>query len=187
VRATEPTEGFGCAAPGAGAVQARARYETPGAGPLISNGAPRVVAEVHSYDSLHRALRDRWNDRGYAIEHANEVIGLPARFLNKVLGLNPERGITMTAVWSILSGFGLKMLLVEDPDAIQRFESRFRRRNPDVVRLSQTHFVMTHKRWTLIAKLGRSRRWEGKTKQERVAAARHAANARWHGRNGGGR
>jgi hypothetical protein len=188
VRAIDPAHGVDCAAQGAGVSAARERwYETVGAGSPTSNGAPRVVVEVHSYDSLHRALRDRWNDRGYAIEHANEIIGLSARFLNKALGLNPERGITMTTVWSMLSGFGLKMLLVEDPDAIQRFESRIKRRNPDVVRLSETHYVMTHKKWAQIAKLGRSRRWEGKSKQERVAAARHAANACWGRTNGGGR
>lgn len=173
MRAIEPQgEDEIAAAPGSGAVQAQAGYETIGA-------APSIIAEVSNYDDLHQALRARWNDRGYVIEHATEVIGLSARFLNKALGLNPERQITMTTLWSILSGFGLKILLVEDPGAIEKHESRIKRRDETLVRLSQTHYVMTDRRWAQIAKLGRARRWQGKTKREKVEAARRAANARW--------
>jgi hypothetical protein len=177
----EMARGEIAAAPGSASEEA----QQAGGFETIAGAPATFVADVGSYDVLHRALRARWHGRGYAIEHANEVIGLAARFLNKALGLNPERQITMTTLWPILSGFGLKLVLVDDPDAIEKFESRIKRRDETLVRLTQTHYTMTNRRWAQIAKMGRKARWEGKSKAERVAAARHAAHARWGRGNGG--
>lgn len=146
--------------------------------------APTVIAEFNSWESLRAALRKRWNDRGYAIEDANERIGLPARFLNRILAPNSAAtGQTKYISWDtlppILLGFGLKCILVEDPEAVERYESLIKRRNPNLVRQSETYFVMTDKRWAKISRLGRERRWKGKTKKERSAAARHAITERW--------
>lgn len=157
---------------------------------MAKNSTPQVngqkiIGEFNSWEGFRDALRKRWNERGYAIEDANDKIGLPARYLNRLLapndaGYDQAKQITWNTFLPIMLGFGVKCLLVEDAEAIERYEKHIRRRNGKLVRPSRTHYAMTDRRWARIRKLGSKKRWAGTTKEQRSAAARHAALIRWN-------
>jgi hypothetical protein len=164
--ATEPAEGFGCAAPGAGASAARERgYEIVGAGP-----AP--LASFSDYAGLHAALRAA-------------RVGAPKGYFSKVLAPRGERKLTMQSMGWALNGLGLQCLLVDDPEMLEQIKNRLEQRDGKVVRSNAVHIVLSTRFLREIGRKGAE--VSNARRRQRKEAARHAALARWHGRNGGGR
>jgi hypothetical protein len=177
--ATEPAEGFGCAAPGAGASAARERgYEIVGAGP-----AP--LASFSDYAGLHAALRAAREMRNISFDTLDEIVGAPKGYFSKVLAPRGERKLTMQSMGWALNGLGLQCLLVDDPEMLEQIKNRLEQRDGKVVRSNAVHIVLSTRFLREIGRKGAE--VSNARRRQRKEAARHAALARWHGRNGGGR
>lgn len=142
---------------------------------------PRIIAEFNDYDSLRTALRMRWEERGYALEDAAEKIGLPARFLSKVFGPNPSKRLTMDTFGLVMMGFGLKCQVVEDPQAIERFERLLRRANPveALKAKAKVHLVVTNKHLRKIGRKGGLNSRKRMTAKQASELGRRSILIRW--------
>ena len=98
--------------------------------------ANAVLAEVHTYDELQAALRaralaldvvidSRCSPRIHRKEALDGVAGLPAGYSSKVLAGRKRAG--RTSLGALLSALGLKLLVVEDPEALARFTTQIAR------------------------------------------------------------
>jgi hypothetical protein len=88
------------------------------------NAAPIAV---DSYEQLLQTLRDRMAALDTSFEQVESVSGIGDRYLNRVLGPHPTKGIG-PVTFSIFAALGLRLVLVEDPQLLGRVRDRLRRR-----------------------------------------------------------
>lgn len=88
----------------------------------------RQIAVVTSYSDLHAALRARADelDRPRAVIDA--CAGFEDGYASKLLAPVPIKGIGPQTLGPLLTVLGLKMILVEDDEALERFKKRARSR-----------------------------------------------------------
>ncbi len=93
-------------------------------------GNPRILAECSDYEGLIHALRARVKERRIVLGALDDVTGLPDRYSSKVLSPTPtagrrnQRALSLHSLGPILQALGVKLHLVEDPDAVRRYCSR---------------------------------------------------------------
>ncbi len=91
---------------------------------------PRILAECSDYEGLIHALRARVKERRIVLGALDEVTGLADRYATKVLSPTPDayrlnqRTLGLRSLGPILQALGVKLHLVEDPDAVRRYCSR---------------------------------------------------------------
>jgi hypothetical protein len=93
------------------------------------------IAEIVNYDGLVLALRERANALDVSRETISEVAGLPDRYASKLLSLRHVRRIGLDSQGPLLNTLGVRLVLVEDPSAIERNRSRLVKRNASQVRV----------------------------------------------------
>lgn len=144
--------------------------------------APRVIANVTSYEELIAALRWRVNELNVAGEQLDDFAGLPRGYLSKLVGARPIRRLGMTSFAPVLAGLGLRLLVIEDPELMARL-SRLPPRQAQYVRPGMrggsVQISLTASFMQRIRKKGgeNSRKYLGKRLVKQLA--RKAANARW--------
>jgi hypothetical protein len=94
----------------------------------------RQLAEATTYDGLIAAFRNRAAELQVAGETIDEVAGLPARYSAKLLGPNQIRRIGAISLGPLLGALALKLVIVEDEDALRQYGSRLKRCNPNLAR-----------------------------------------------------
>jgi hypothetical protein len=146
---------------------------------------PRVLADICSYEQMLEALRARVTELNVSGEAAEAYCGLPRGYFSKLIGAHPVRRLGMTSFEPVLAGLGLRLLVIEDPQATARLKSRVKPRNGSFARRVSLYVNgITDRKWARIQKLGRQARWKKLTKQQRseimrmVRAGRKAAAAR---------
>jgi hypothetical protein len=80
---------------------------------------PRRLAVVREYGELVEALRRRCAELEIPFEVADEVAGLPDRYVSKLLSPTPIRSLGRIS-WNVLAALGLQIIVVEDPDALEK-------------------------------------------------------------------
>lgn len=93
---------------------------------------PRRIAVISNSDAMVAAFRARIAELNITYSTANVAAGLPDRYVEKLLCDPPVKGLGWIAMAGLLGALGLRLELVEDPDAIARFRSLLepRRRPP---------------------------------------------------------
>ena len=152
----------------------------------------RELAEINctnGYAGLLAAMRARVAERQIALsgEAVAEVAGLPRGYLQKILSPLPKsradvRRIGIASLGPVLGVLGVKLLMVEDLAALERYGSRIPARQERSVR---TAGVQVHLSRRFLSKIGaaggaNSRKFIGKRKARSLA--RKAAAARWRPR-----
>jgi hypothetical protein len=94
----------------------------------------RQLAEASDYDGLVAAIRMRVEELQISRETINEVAGLPAGYSGKILGLKQRRRLGMISLGPILGALGIKLVVVEDEQALKLVRGRFKKRNENLVR-----------------------------------------------------
>ena len=152
--------------------------------------APRVLASFNDYAGLISALRLRAEQRKISLsgEGIASVSGLPRGYAQRVLApfsksRSAVRRIGIISLGPLLSSLGVRLLLVEDPEAVERYTSRIPARQERSVRTGVVQISLSRH---FLAKIGRngganSRKFIGKRKAR--AMARKAAAARWRPRD----
>ena len=146
---------------------------------MAEGDAPRVIADISSYEEMIAALRRRVNELNINGERFDEYAGLPRGYLSKLVGANPVRRLGMSSFEPVLSGLGLRCLFVEDEAATQRLKNRLPPRNGSYVRGGVTHLALTTRFMQKIGRLGAQARIDNSTEAQRRKWARRAAIARW--------
>jgi hypothetical protein len=150
---------------------------------MAEGDAPRIIADVSSYEQMLTALRARVTELQVNGERFDEYAGLPRGYLSKLVGAKPTRRIGMCSWQAVLSGLALRCLFVADEEAERRLRERLPPNNLSYVRADATHVVLTFRFMQKIGRLGAQARIDNSTKAQRQQWARRAAIARWRKAN----
>jgi hypothetical protein len=101
---------------------------------LAEGEAPRIIADVSSYEQMLAALRARVTELQVNGERFDEYAGLPRGYLSKLVGAKPTRRIGMCSWEAVLAGLGLRCLFIVDEEAERRLRERVPPRNSSYVR-----------------------------------------------------
>jgi hypothetical protein len=146
-----------------------------------------VLATFNDYAGFLHAMRARANERQIAIssDEAAHVAGLSDRRLTQILSLRTLRNLQsvrrvgITSLGPLFGLLGIKGVIVEDPEAMERFGSRLKKRNNNLSHSAVVHHSQTVKFLRSIGKKGGRARMHTMDAKRRSASARNAALARW--------
>ena len=139
--------------------------------------------ECRDYDDLRAALRQRAEELNISRMGIDRVSGLPNGYSAAVLSETANKRLGAKTIGPLLAALGLKLVVVEDAEAMARYTARAEQRWPNMAhagRLSRN--AVNRAKLLIFAELGR----RGgiavratKTKAERGEWARQAAAKRW--------
>ena len=148
-----------------------------------------VIAEnqlgvVRSDQDLHQALRDRANQLNIARETIDEIAGLTPGHASKLLAPQQIKRFGPLSRWLLLQALGLKLILVEDTEALAKIKSRMIKRNANNANHAGTvAFLFSRRHMRAIQRRGgeNSRKYLPKYKVRALArkAGIAGARARW--------
>lgn len=112
------------------------------------------LAEITDYESLVKNLRERMDAIGITHDNLNELAGFADRYSQKILtltqprpsssrprdGRGSVRRIGMQSLGPLLGALSVKLVLVEDPEALERNRSRYEARD-------EAHTTSAKARW----------------------------------------
>jgi hypothetical protein len=153
----------------------------------VGDSAPRIIAEICDYPQMIAAMRLRAQQRQIALggEHVAHVAGLPRGYLQKLIGPQQKtrenvRRIGIISLGPVLTVLGVKLVMVEDLEAIKRYGDKIPKRDPRAVRSGTLDFSLSRNFMRKIQRKGGLARWQNKTPAQRSAWARRMNNIRWH-------
>jgi hypothetical protein len=141
---------------------------------------PRVLAEIFDYAGLHAALRARTDQLAVSRAELDSLSGLQEGYCGKLLAPVPIKRLGMESLGPLLTVLGVKLIMVEDRDALRRIGPRLTKRNAASVRYASAR--ARKKRPKLGPEWGRmmaARRVLSQSPSERSRIARKAAIIRW--------
>jgi hypothetical protein len=138
----------------------------------------RILAEFTDYAGMLNAIRTRINELNINGERFDEFAGLPRGYLNKLVGANPQRRISMISMGPLFCALGIRCIIVEDQQATQRLRNRLQPRNQSFVR-SAPRIVLTDRQLTILQNRGRLNRWQKLSSAQRSQIMRALAQRRW--------
>ena len=101
------------------------------------------LAVVTDYSGLVAALRERAIARKIAVSgEVNEVAGLPSGYVEKLIGPRPVRRLGIISLGPLLAVLGIKLAVIEDPEALARYGSRIGERQEKYVRSDALHYAV---------------------------------------------
>jgi len=89
---------------------------------------------IRGYDDLVEAFRRRVEELAISREVLDELAGLPRGYSGKILGLGQVRRIGVKSLTRLCAGTGSMLLLIEDPEAIEKLRGRLVPRIESAVR-----------------------------------------------------
>jgi hypothetical protein len=87
-----------------------------------------VYGSPQDYDALIAVFVRRAADLGISHAALDDLAGLADGFIGKALGPSKVKRLGPMSLFAVLPALGLKITLVEDPDALRRYGGRARRR-----------------------------------------------------------
>jgi hypothetical protein len=91
----------------------------------------RELAIVENYAQLVEALRARAEALDVSNEVLGEVSGLASGYVGKVLGVSGMKPLGRVSLGVLLAALGLKLAVLEDPEAMARMRGRLVKRKPN--------------------------------------------------------
>lgn len=141
---------------------------------------PRILGEFNSYAGLQEIMRTRADQLQITREQIDEISGLQNGYASKVLAPNPIKKLGATSMPLMLPALGMKLMAVEDPEALKRITRRGLKREVASSQVSAAvQFKLTYRFLRKIAKKGGENSRKFLTRRRRRQLARKAARARW--------
>jgi hypothetical protein len=140
----------------------------------------RVVGAIHDYGELIDIMRVRAQERRIAITSPRvaKMAGLPDYYIAKLLSVHPVRRVGMISLGPLLSVLGVRLLMVEDEEAMQKYSGKLDQRVEHAVHDGAAiRFSFSRRFMRKIGLKGAEVRWS--RVRQRSAAASRAAKARW--------
>jgi hypothetical protein len=117
------------------------------------------LAEIHEFHELVAALKARMHELNITMDTLDAIAGLPCRFSAKILAKKPLKGLGPISLGAIIGALGLKLIVVEDEEALSLVRSRLtKRKSPPV--LDAPSIILTRTFFRRIGRLGASARNE---------------------------
>jgi hypothetical protein len=144
----------------------------------------KVLAVVTDYDSLHAVLRARKEALDISCNTIDAAACLTAAHASKLLAPQPLKRANWDTLAFLLPALGLRLAVLEDPDAIKQLK-KFPTRQVKTPERSlpwgrKGKQMRVSLRWQRrISSKGGAARAEKLTPAQRSASARKAAKARW--------
>ena len=126
----------------------------------------RILAEFTDYDGLLAAVRARIEELAVNGERFDEFAGLPRGYLSKLIGIRPQRRISMVSMGPLFGALGIRCVLIEDQTATTRLKTRLKPNNGSY-RRAAPRVLLTDRQFHRIQKLGRQSRWRRLNKKQR--------------------
>lgn len=140
----------------------------------------RIIATVRDYDGLVAALRARVAELNIAGETVDRIAGLPDRYTSKLFAPIPIKGMGRVSLGPMLGALGLKIIVVEDAEAMAKVAARLQRKEEQYastgMRPQERHVNKGDSQWSKILNCRRSLML---TPRQRSKLAKRAAAARW--------
>lgn len=92
------------------------------------------LAEIRDYRDLHAALRRRADALEVSRLNLDELCGLPAGYVSKLLAPKCMKAVGPISLGALLGVMGCKLVLEEDPGAFARIRRRLKKRSAHQVR-----------------------------------------------------
>jgi hypothetical protein len=132
-------------------------------------------ALIRDYDALVEALRSRINQLNVSLETVDAIGGLPARYTGKLLMARPIKHLGRISLGCILGALGAALVLVEDPEQLDRVRGRLVPRKYSAPKRDAKGMAVLQK----LASDGGRKRFAAMSPDELSAHQSHAAKARW--------
>ena len=145
----------------------------------------RVFAPVDSMPDLHAAVRARVEELELSRATIDAAAGIPDGYAAKLLAQLPVKRFGATSMWPVLRVAGLKLALIEDPEALESVTFRLPKRDRAQVRTQCQANAGLSTKPSLTAILASAGSRGGKARMQKLSnagrrrLARSAAAARW--------
>jgi hypothetical protein len=97
--------------------------------PIPATREPFTPVEIFSYDDLLKALRNRVENLGVTQANVDALLGHADNYAQKVLSLRQTRRLGVLSLQGFLSALSVKLVLVEDPAALERNSPHYKARD----------------------------------------------------------
>jgi hypothetical protein len=148
--------------------------------------ALQPFAEINyetGYRGLIAAFRQRVAQRRISVTSQDiaQISGLPSHYFCKILSpsKNPAKRFGAASLGPILACLGLKIVLCEDVEALEKYAKRLPARNESFVHTGTVNFVLTRRHLRAIQRKGGKNSRLYMTKRQASVLARKAVKARW--------
>jgi hypothetical protein len=144
-----------------------------------------IVADVRTLEGLRLALRSRADALNISRETLDEISGLQEGYSGKLLAPTPIKNLGDLSLSLLLASLGLRLVLIEDPAALERVQNRLVPRNTKAVRdvaclWGPKPGMPVSKRWIKeIGRKGGLASAQALTPEQRRKRSRAAAAVRW--------
>lgn len=144
----------------------------------------KPAIEVHDYEGLQLALRERAEELNVSRLTLDEATGLPSGYSGKLLCMPPVKSLGPISLGLMLQALGLKLFVAEDYDALAKISRRLvpKKRSTQPPSIGGGDRLLEAKISNHMADLGRRgacARNKSMTVEQRREAARLAVTARW--------
>lgn len=94
------------------------------------------LAEIKDYRSLVEAARARIDELNISLDTVDTLAGFADRWTSKILSpsQSPTKRMGWGSLWPLLDALGLKLVVVENPETMERYRDRRVKRNASQVR-----------------------------------------------------
>jgi hypothetical protein len=148
----------------------------------------RVIATFDDYPGMLAAMRLRAEEQRIPVGNpaVDEVAGIPDHYLAKLLSPKTPRRLGMVSMAGVLGVLGVKLVMVESRQAMERYGSRIPKRKETCVHAGTVHIALSGKHMRAIRRKGgaNSRKNLGK-RLRRALAQQGRASALGEGAKGG--
>jgi hypothetical protein len=144
----------------------------------------RVLGSVSCYSELHEIMRNRALELQFSRELLDERSGLNSGYSSKLLAPRPLRIGSFATLSLLLPALGIKLVAVEDVEALERLKGRAKPRGHAGAKQSApitVHQQFSRRYLRRIAKQGGENSRKNMSKAKARALGRRAALARWRG------
>lgn len=136
--------------------------------------------EIRGYDDMHGILRRVAELRNISREAIDELAGLPKGYAGKILSEVPLRRLGPDTLGPMLGAIGVKLIAVDDPEAMRKYTARAETREVKTAfHSTAVHFKISLRKLKQRGRKGgkNSRKFVGKRKARKLA--RRGSWARW--------
>lgn len=145
----------------------------------------RRLAVVNDYAGFHAALRARVDELQVTFDTIDEVAGFPSRYTSKLLAPGHTKWIGPMSFDALLGVLGLRLIVVEDVEALARVSARLVKRERPLVYTSEGSINerrvmrLLKKRWRTWSSTANAIRNLKLTPEQRSRIGKKAIRTRW--------
>jgi hypothetical protein len=105
---------------------------------------------INDFAGLQRIMRERKDQLGISNNCLDELAGLSDGYANKLMARPPAKNLGTLTFDLLLQALGLKLIVVEDLETMQRYASQLVQRQEKQVRAASEASLARHKKYTIV-------------------------------------